>query len=327
MMGGFLLRKVGAALVVVFVASVLVFAGVRAIPGDTAMALAGGSGPDASLAGDAAHPAVLKAIRHQYFLDRPLPVQYGHWIWLVLHGNLGRDTRALPIRHTIVQRLPITLELATLSLALAILIGIPLGVLAATRPGRMTDHTARTAGLALHSVPHFWLGLLLIIWFAVDLHWLPASGYVSISHPVANLRHLVLPCIVLGTGFATVLMRQTRAEMLTALSADYVRTARAKGLTEWSVVCRHALRNSLITVTTLLALDLGALISGAAIVETIFGIPGYGALMIQAFGGRDYGMIQAVVLLTAVVFVLANLAADILYSVLDPRIRVVGARE
>ena len=300
-----------------FVASLLVFGGLRAIPGDTATALAGDS-PD---------PAYLKAVRHEYLLDRPLPVQYAHWVWLALQGNLGRDTGKLPVASTIVERLPPTLELAVLSLALAILIGIPAGVICAARQGKASDHAARTAALIGQSVPHFWLGLLLIIWFAVDLRWLPAGGYVSMTHPVANLRHMILPCIVLGTGLAALLMRQTRSSMLTTLNADYVRTARAKGLAERHVVGRHALRNSLITVVTLIALDFGLLISGAAIVETIFGIPGFGALMIQAVNGRDDVLIQGIVLFTAVVFVALNLAVDVLYSVLDPRIGIAGARE
>jgi peptide/nickel transport system permease protein len=316
-MRGFLLRKTGAALVVVFVASLLVFAGVRAIPGDTADAL---GGQDAT-------PATLTAIRHEYMLDRPLYVQYGHWAWLALHGNLGRGIQDLPVANTIAGRLPITLELATLSLLLAILIGVPAGVFSATRQGKASDHATRSIALIGQSVPHFWLGLLLIIWFAVDLHWLPATGYSSISHPESNLRHLVLPVVMLGTGVAAVLLRQTRSSMLTSLNADYIRTARAKGLPERSVVWRHALRNSLITVTTLIALDFGFLLSGAVITESIFGIPGFGALMLQSVDSRDYTTIEGVVLFTAVVFVLVNLTADILYSVLDPRIRIAGARE
>ena len=316
-MRGFLLRKTGAAIVVLFVASLLVFAGVRAIPGDTADALAG----------QAATPAMLKAIRHEYLLDRPLYVQYGHWAWLALQGNLGRGVQDLPVANTLVDRLPITLELAALSLLLAILIGVPGGVIAATRQGKPSDHATRSVALIGQSVPHYWLGLLLIIWFAVDLHWLPATGYSSISHPESNLRHLVLPVVMLGTGVAAVLLRQTRSSMLTSLNADYIRTARAKGLSERRVVWSHALRNSLITVTTLIALDFGALLSGAVITETIFGIPGFGALMLQSFNDRDYTTVEGIVLFTAVVFVLVNLTADILYSVLDPRIRVAGARE
>jgi peptide/nickel transport system permease protein len=310
-MGGFLIRKAGAALVVLFTASILVFLGVRAIPGDPALAL-GAENRD---------PAVLAAIRHKYLLDKPLPVQYTHWIWLALHGDLGADQRQLSVAHTIVTRLPITLELALLSMLVATLVGIPAGVIAAVRRGKPSDYAATAAALVGLSVPHFWLGLLMIIWFAVDLHWLPASGYVSIHHPIENLRHLVMPCLVLGAGFSAVLMRQMRSAMLTSLGADYVRTARAKGLSEWRVVGHHALRNSLITVTTVMGLQLGALISGAVITETIFGIAGFGRLTIDAVNQRDYTLIQGVVLVAATGYVIANLLVDVVYSLLNPRIR------
>lgn len=315
-MGGFLLRKVGAALVVLVLASMLVFLGVRAIPGDPAIAL-GAENRD---------PAVLTAVRHKYLLDRPLPVQYGHWIWLAVHGDLGADQRQLSVAHTIVTRIPITLELAFLSMLVAVLIGIPAGVIAAIRRGKPSDYAVTAVALVGLSVPHFWLGLLMIVWFAVDLHWLPASGYVTMHHPIANLEHLLMPCLVLGAGLAAVLMRQMRSSMLTSLGADYVRTARAKGLSEWSVVGHHALRNSLITVTTVIGLQLGALISGAVITETIFGIAGFGRLTIEAVNQRDYTLIQGVVLVAAAGYVIVNLAVDVAYSLLNPRIRVAGKR-
>ncbi len=315
-MGGFLLRKVGAALVVLLLASMLVFLGVRAIPGDPAIAL-GAENRD---------PAVLAAVRHKYMLDRPLPVQYGHWLWLAVHGDLGVDQRELSVSHTIVSRLPISLELAFLSMFLAVAIGIPAGVIAAVRRGKVSDYTVTTSALIGLSVPHFWLGLLFIIWFAVDLHWLPASGYVSVfQHPVANLEHLVMPCIVLALGVAAVLMRQMRAAMLMSLSADYIRTARAKGLNERTVIVRHALRNSLITVTTVIGLQLGALISGVVITETIFGIAGFGALTVEAVNQRDYTLIQGVVLVAAAGYVIVNLMVDVVYALLNPRIRASGA--
>jgi peptide/nickel transport system permease protein len=207
-----------------------------------------------------------------------------------------------------------------------ILIGIPAGVIAAVRRGKPSDYAVTAVSLVGLSVPHFWLGLLLIVWFAVDLQWLPASGYVTMHHPVANLEHMLLPCLVLGAGLAAVLMRQTRSSMLTALGGDYVRTARAKGLSESSVVGRHALRNSLITVTTVIGLQLGALISGAVITETIFGIAGFGRLTIEAVQQRDYTLIQGVVLVSAAGYVVINLAVDIVYSLLNPRIRVAGGR-
>lgn len=311
-MGGFLIRRTGAAVVVLVAASMLVFLGVRAIPGDPAIAL-GAENRD---------PAVLTAIRHKYLLDKPLPVQYTHWIWLALHGDLGRDQTGLPVAHTIVQRLPISIELAVLAMLVASLVGIPAGMIAAVRRGKPSDYAATTVALIGLSVPHFWLGLLFIIWFAVDLHWLPASGYVTLHHPISNLEHLVLPAIVLGTGLSAVLMRQMRSSMLNALGADYVRTARAKGLSEWAVVCRHAFRNSLITIATVMGLQLGGLISGVVITETIFVIPGFGRLTIDAVNQRDYALIQGVVLVSATAFVIANLLVDVVYSLLNPRIRV-----
>jgi len=311
-MGGFLIRRTGAALVVLVAASMLVFLGVRAIPGDPAIAL-GAENRD---------PAVLAAVRHKYLLDKPLPVQYGHWIWLALHGDLGVDQRELPVAHTIVTRLPISLELALLSMLVATLVGLPAGVIAAVRRGKPSDYAVTAVALVGLSVPHFWLGLLMIIWFAVDLHWLPASGYVSVAHPLANFEHMLMPALVLGAGLSAVLMRQMRSSMLNSLGADYVRTARAKGLSEWSVVCHHAFRNSLITVTTVMGLQLGALISGVVITETIFGIAGFGRLTIDAVNQRDYTLIQGVVLVSAAAYVFANLLVDVVYSLLNPRIRV-----
>ena len=316
-MGGFLLRKAGAALVVLFLASLLVFAGVRALPGDPAIAL-GAENRD---------PAVMKEIRHKYGLDRPVPVQYGRWVWLALQGDLGSDQRKLPVAHTIVSRLPITLELAGLSVLFGSLLGIGAGIVAAVRRGKPADYAATTLALVGLSLPHFWLGLLLIILFAVKLGWLPAGGYVSLhADPLQNLRHMALPAFVLGTGLSAVLMRQMRSSMLDSLSADYVRTARAKGLSERRVGF-HALRNSLITVTTVIGLQLGALISGAVITERIFGIAGFGRLTIDAIDQRDYTLIQGVVLVAAAGYVVVNLAVDVVYSLLNPKIRVAGGPE
>jgi len=316
-MGGFLLRKVGAALIVLVLASMLVFVGVRAIPGDPALALGG----------ESRDPAVLSAIRHKYGLDQPVPVQYLRWVSLAVQGDLGTDQRELPVARTIVQRLPITLELAGLAILIGSVIGIVAGVLAAVRRGKAADYVATTVALAGLSVPHFWLGILMIIYFAVRLHWLPAGGYVAFSaNPIQNLEHMLMPAIVLGTGLSAVLMRQMRSSMLSALGADYVRTARAKGLSEWSVVGKHALRNSLITVTTVIGLQLGALISGAVITEQIFVIPGFGRLTIDAVNQRDYTLLQGVVLVAAAGYVVVNLLVDVVYSLLNPRIRVAGAR-
>ena len=316
-MGAFILRKVGAALIVVFLASVLVFAGVRAIPGDPALAFAA----------EDRDPQVLAAIRDKYGLDDPLPVQYVRWIGLALQGDLGTDTRGLPVAETIVTRLPLTLELAGLAILIGAVIGIPAGVIAAVRRGKASDYVATTVALFGLSVPHFWLGLLLIIVFAVNLGWLPAGGYVSFREdPIGNLEHMLMPALVLGTGLSAVLMRQMRSAMLTSLAADYVRTARAKGLSERSVVGRHALRNSLITITTVLGLQLGALISGAVVTEQIFGIAGFGRLTVDSVAQRDYALLQGVVLVVAVGYVAVNLVVDLTYSLINPRIRVAGTR-
>jgi peptide/nickel transport system permease protein len=253
-------------------------------------------------------------------------VQYVKWISKALRGNLGLDARQLPVGHTIITRLPITLELAFLAILVGTVIGVLAGVIAAVRRGRASDHAATATALVGLSVPHFWLGLMMIIAFAVDLHWLPASGYVSFrAHPLGNLEHLLMPAIVLGTGLSAVLMRQTRSAMLNSLSADYVRTARAKGLSESAVIGKHALRNSLITVTTVIGLQLGALISGAVITEQIFVIPGFGRLTLDAVNERDYTLLQGVVLVAATGYVVVNLLVDVAYSLLNPRIRVSGA--
>jgi peptide/nickel transport system permease protein len=316
-MGGFILRKAGAALIVVFLASVLVFVGVRAIPGDPALAYAG----------EDRDPEVLAAIRDKYGLEDPQPVQYLRWIGLALQGDLGTDTRGLSVTETIVTRLPLTLELAGLAILIGALIGIPAGVIAAVRRGKASDYAATTTALLGLSVPHFWLGLLMIIVFAVNLQWLPAGGYVSFrDDPLGNLEHMLMPAVVLGTGLSAVLMRQMRSDMLTSLGADYVRTARAKGLSEWSVVGKHALRNSLITITTVIGLQLGALISGAVVTEQIFGIAGFGRLTVDSIAQRDYALLQGVVLVAAAGYVIVNLLVDVAYSLINPRIRVAGTR-
>ena len=314
-MGVFIFRKLGAALIVVFLASVLVFGGVRAIPGDPALAYAA----------EERDAATLEAIRDKYGLNEPLHVQYVKWIGLALRGDLGTDSRGLPVAETIVGRLPLTLELAALAMLIGGVVGITAGVIAAVRRGKASDYAATTVALLGLSVPHFWLGLLMIIVFSVNLGWLPAGGYVPFREdPLGNLEHMLMPALVLGLGLSAVLMRQMRSAMLDSLGADYVRTARAKGLSEWSVVGKHALRNSLITVTTVLGLQLGALISGAIVTEQIFGIAGFGRLTVDSIAQRDYALLQGVVLVVAIGYVVVNLLVDLLYSFINPRIRVAG---
>lgn len=312
----FILRRLGAAAIVLFLGSVLVFLGVRALPGD----------PATVLAGQEASPAAVAAIRHEYGFDRPLPVQYALWAGKAVTGDFGRSTQdRLPVSHILTERLPVTIELSLLAMLVAIGVGVTAGIVAASRRGRFSDYAATAFGLVGLSVPHFWLGILGILLFSVQLHWLPASGYVPFTgDPGGNLERMLLPALVLGTGFAAVLMRQTRSAMLDSLSADYVRTARSKGLPERSVVGVHALRNSLTTVVTVLGLQLGALISGAVVTEQIFVIPGFGKLTVDAVVTRNYPVIQAVVLITVAGYIVVNLLVDIAYGLLNPRVRLMG---
>ena len=315
-MTGFILRRVGAALIVLFLSSILVFAGIRALPGDPVLALSG----------EERDPVALEQTRHKYGLDEPVLVQYVKWLSLAVQGDLGESTRTgLDVTTVIVERLPITLELAALSVLIGLMIGIPAGIWAAVRRGFSADYVTTSVALVGISVPNFFLGLVLILVFAVHLQWLPASGYVPfVDDPIENLKRMIMPAFVLGTGLAAVVMRQVRSSMLEALSADYVRSARAKGLSEPVVVGVHALRNSLITVVTLVGLQMGALISGAVVTETIFVIPGFGKLTIDAIFERDFPLIQGVVLVAAVGYVVVNLIVDLLYSLINPRIRIAG---
>lgn len=309
-------RRTVIALTTLLLATIVVFAAVHALPG----------GPATALAADSTDPAALAASMHRYGFDQPVPVQYWHWISQVVQGQFGTSPITdLPVSTQLAQRIPITLELAVLGLLIGIVIGVPAGVIAAVRPGRLTDAVASGVALGGLSIPHFWFGIVLILVFAVNLHWLPSGGFVPLYGGVGqNLLHMLLPAIVLGTGLAAVLMRQTRAGMIEALGADYVRTARAKGLLEWQVVWIHALRNSLITVVTVIGLQLGALIAGIVTVEEVFDIPGIGKLTLDSVYQRDYPTLQGVVLLTAAAYIVVNLLTDISYTLINPRIRVTG---
>jgi peptide/nickel transport system permease protein len=314
--GKYLARRVGASLIVLFVATLIVFAGIRSLPG----------GPELALAGEERDPASLAAIRERYGFNDPLPVQYWNWISLALQGDLGESVRTgIEVSEIVVTRLPVTLELTLLSVLVALLLGIPTGIMAAVRQGRLSDYIGSGVALFGLSVPNFWLGLMLILAFAIYVPVLPASGYEPFfSNPLENLRHMVMPAFVLGSGLAAVVMRQMRSAMLESLSEDYVRTARSKGLSERAVVGIHAFRNSLITVTTVVGLQLGVLISGAVVTEQIFVIPGFGKLIVEAVFQRDFPVIQGVILVTTTAYIIVNLLVDLLYSVLNPRIRIAG---
>jgi peptide/nickel transport system permease protein len=308
----FIRRLVALVPTLVFV-SMLIFGLQQLLPGD----------PAQILAGEDQSPEVIAHFRAKLHLDKPLPVQYGYWMAGVLQGDLGESVRTqLPVRELILQKLPVTVELALLSMLIAVLISIPAGVISAVKRGSAWDHGATVFALSGLSMPNFWLGILMILLFSVQLGWLPASGYVSPLEDLgANLAAMVMPAFVLGTGISAVLMRHTRSSMLQVLAADYVRTARAKGLGEGVVVLKHALRNALTPVITLGALELGTLLSGAVLTEQVFTIPGFGKLIIDAVFNRDYAVVQGVVLVTATAYILLNLMADMAYFIFNPRLR------
>ena len=293
--------------------SLLVFLLQQLLPGDPALAMAG----------EQRDPQVIEFIRHRYHLDQPLPVQYALWLGGVLQGDLGQSIRLeQPVLSLIAQKLPVTLELTVFAMLIALSIGIPMGVLAAVKRGTYWDLLANGVALWGLSTPNFWLGILLILFFSVELHWLPASGFVSPAESLGrNLATLVMPAFVLGNAIAAVVMRHTRSSMLQAMRSDYVRTARAKGLSERRVILRHALPNALQPVITLGALEIGGLLSGAVLTEQVFTIPGFGKLIVDAVFNRDYAVVQGVVLVTATFYTLLNLAADLLYAVVNPRLR------
>ena len=298
----------------VLLVSVLVFALQQLMPGDPAIVLAGEERGD---------PQVLAQIRAELWLDRPLVIQYLHWMGGVVHGDLGFSWRIRePVAQLVLTKLPVTLQLGAMAFVIALAIGVPMGILSAVYRNRPLDYIANFVGLAGLSTPNFWLGIMLILLVSVNLGWLPPSGYVPLTEDWRqSLATTIMPAFVLGNAIAAILMRHTRSAMLTALDQDYVRTARAKGLMEFRVVIRHAFRNALVPVVTLGALELGTLLSGAVLTEQVFSIPGFGKLVVDAVFNRDYPVVQGVVLVTACLYILLNLLADVLYSVINPRLR------
>jgi len=312
----YLIQRLAISAVTLAVISVIVFTGVRMIPGDPARVMAGTEADEAGLA----------EIREKYGLNDPIWVQYFRWVALAIRGDLGESIRTREaVTKTVAGKLPITLELACLAILLAITIAIPVGVLSAVRRNTFWDYITNGLSLCGLSVPSFWLGIMLILFFSVRLGWLPASGFIPfLENPAANLTRMLMPAFVLGTTLAAVLMRQTRNSMIEVMSADYIRTAYSKGLAGRVVVFRHAIRNGLIPVVTILGLQMGALMGGAVVTEQIFVVPGFGRLIVESVFTRDYPIVQGVVLITASAYVLINLLVDVSYSLLNPRIRIKG---
>jgi peptide/nickel transport system permease protein len=310
----FILRRLAGTIPVLFLVSVMVFLLIQLIPGDAATVILG----------EEATPQAKALLDHQLGLDQPLPVQYITWIWHVLHGDLGQSLiDHTSVAQTIGQRLPVTFELAIASFLVAIIIAIPAGIIGATMRGRLPDYVGTAISFTGMSIPSFWLGIMLIIFFAVRLHWLPASGFVPLTQdPKANLQAMLLPALATGFRESAVIMRQLRSSLLEVLSTDFIRTARGKGLKPRLIILRHAMRNSLIPVVTTSGLTIAGLLGGLVLTETIFSIPGFGRLIVQAIFDRDFITVQGAVLVSALLVIGVNLLVDVTYALLDPRIRL-----
>jgi peptide/nickel transport system permease protein len=312
-MTSYIAKRLLAAIPTLLIVSVFVFLLQKLLPGD----------PILALAGEERDPATIEFLREKYRLNDPIVWQYLYWLGDLLRGDLGISLRTnQPVTELLAEKLPVTIQLAVLAMILAMGVGIPAGILAAVRKNSALDVTANLVALSGLSIPNFWLGIMLILLVSVNLGWLPASGYAPLfSDPVRALETMIMPAFVLSTPLAATLMRHTRSAMLGALKADYVRTARAKGLSPRAVVLEHGFRNALLPVVTLSALLFGDLLAGAVLTEQIFTIPGFGKLIVDAVFNRDYAVVQGVVLCTAIGFILMNLLADILYVLLNPRMR------
>ena len=309
-----ILRRLLSAIPVLFIVSILVFSILHLLPGD----------PATVILGQEATPEAVEAMREQLGLNKPLLLQYFSWLFNVLQGNLGKSlVDQTPVIDLIMARLPATLELIAGSFFVAMLIALPTGILSAARPGKIINHISTFIALIGMSIPHFWLGMMFILFFAVKLGWFPASGYVPFSEdPEANINAVILPVIATGFRESAVLMRMIRSSMLEVLDSDYIRTATAKGLSEKTVLLVHALRNAMIPVTTASGLMIASLLGGLVITESIFSIPGYGKLIIDSVFSRDFTTVQGAILISAILVVIINIVVDILYTVIDPRIKL-----
>ncbi|MGH9182784.1 MAG: ABC transporter permease [Acidimicrobiales bacterium] len=312
-MSGYALRRVGQAALVMLGVSVIVFALAHLVPGD----------PVRRALGTRFDPDVYEVLHRRAGFDRPLPEQYVRWLGNALTGDLGVSFRSgRPVTELVVERLPATFLLAGAALAVALAVALPAGIISAVRSGTALDYAVTAASQVGVSVPDFWSGIMLILLFSLVLGWLPPSGYVSpLEDPAGFLRHLVLPAVTVGVVSGSILTRFVRSAVLDALHQDYARTARAKGLTERTVVGRHVLRNALVPIVTVVGLQLAFLLSGVVVVEVIFAWPGLGRLALDAAQRRDYPVLQGAVLLFSLTFLVVNLVVDLLYAYLDPRIR------
>lgn len=311
-MGNYILKRLVSMVPTILLVSIIVFFLVRLTPGDPAVAMLG----------EEATPQAVAALRAEYGWDQPIPVQYAIWLSKVLQGDLGRRVRTnQPVSQAILERLPTTIELTLLALVISLSIALPTGIISATRRNSASDLITTTLALIGVSMPSFFLAMLMIFVLSLNLRWLPPMGFTPLGESVAdNLKGMIMPAIALGAGAAAVVARLTRSSLLEVLTQEYIRTARAKGLAERMVIAGHALKNAMIPVVTIVGLQVGALLSGAVITETIFVLPGVGKLAVDAIFARDFPMVQGVVLFLSIVFLFSNLLVDMLYAFLDPRI-------
>lgn len=314
-MGAYILRRLAMLVPTLIGMSIIIFLMLRLLPGDIVDIIAG-----ADAQTDSSSRAKLRA---SMGLSDPLPTQYGKWIWGLLHGDPGNSLRSgKPVADLLWKALPITFELAILSVLMATVVAIPLGVISAVKRDTGLDYSSRIFGLIGLSLPNFWIATLLLLFTSKAFGWVPSIRYIPfVEDPIGNLKQFALPAFAVAIQLMAIIMRMTRTTMLEVLSQDYVRTARAKGLTGRTVVYRHALRNAMIPVITVIGFQLGALMGTSAIIETVFGLNGIGYTLLQAIFNRDYPLVQAAVLYLAVIFVLINLVVDVLYAYLDPRIK------
>jgi peptide/nickel transport system permease protein len=309
----YVVRRLLAIFPVLFGISILVFLLVHLIPGDVAQILLGTQATDQQL----------ETLRRTFGLNRPLPVQYVDWLSHILRGDFGVSFRTnRPVLPDLVSRFGVTLQLTLTSMLIALVVAIPLGVASASNRGRRSDAVSRVVALLGLSIPNFWLGTLLILFVSLGLHWLPPVGFVSLlDNPWLGLQTLILPAVALGTAVAAFIMRMVRSSLLEVLRQDYIRTAYAKGLRDRGVLYRHALKNAFIPVLTVIGVQIGYLLGGAVIIESIFSLPGMGRFLLDSISNRDYSIVQGGVLFIALIFCLVNLSVDLVYAWLDPRIR------
>ncbi len=311
----YLIRRVLGAIVVMWAVATLVFFMLRVVPGD----------PVAAMLFDLGDAQAIAQLRAKFGLDQPIYVQYLKWFWLLLHGDLGNSIYGsrVAVSRIVLEALPRTLSLASLSFVIAVVIAVPAGIVSAVRRYSQLDYTVTVIAFLGLSMPDFWVGILLIIVFAAHLQWLPAIGYEPLSQGFWPwFSHLILPAIAVGTAFSAIIARMIRSSMLEVLKTDYVNVARAKGLLKWRIIMVHALPNALIPVVTVMGIALALLMAGTVVVENVFAIKGLGRVLIGGILNRDYPVVQGAILVVSAIFVFANLIVDVLYTVIDPRIRL-----